>query len=83
MDVTIQAQILDLLSDLQAQLGVSYLFISHDLGVIHHMSDRVLVMQNGIAVEQGEADDVFYRPRHPYTQKLLASLPRLGVAELA
>ncbi|PJZ06244.1 ABC transporter ATP-binding protein [Pantoea rodasii] len=83
LDVTIQAQILDLLSDLQAQLGVSYLFISHDLGVIHHMSDRVLVMQNGIAVEQGEADDVFYRPRHPYTQKLLASLPRLGVAELA
>lgn len=83
LDVTIQAQILDLLNDLQAQLGVSYLFISHDLGVIHHMSDRVLVMQNGIAVEQGDADDVFYRPRHPYTQKLLASLPRLGAAELA
>lgn len=80
LDVTIQAQILDLLSDLQAQLGVSYLFISHDLGVIHHMSDRVLVMQNGVAVEQGDADDVFYRPRHPYTQKLLASLPRLGAA---
>lgn len=83
LDVTIQAQILDLLSDLQAQSGVSYLFISHDLGVIHHMSDRVLVMQNGIAVEQGNADDVFYRPHHPYTQKLLASLPRLGAAELA
>ena len=83
LDVTIQAQILDLLSDLQAQLGVSYLFISHDLGVIHHMSDRVLVMQNGIAVEQGNADDVFYRPHHPYTQKLLASLPRLQAAELA
>ncbi|NIF00745.1 ABC transporter ATP-binding protein [Pantoea sp. Acro-805] len=83
LDVTIQAQILDLLSDLQAQLGVSYLFISHDLGVIHHMSDRVLVMQNGIAVEQGNADDVFYRPSHPYTQQLLASLPRLGTAETA
>ncbi|WP_343553891.1 ABC transporter ATP-binding protein [Pantoea sp.] len=81
LDVTIQAQILDLLSDLQAQLGVSYLFISHDLGVIHHMSDRVLVMQNGEAVEQGAADEVFYRPRHPYTQKLLASLPRLAALE--
>ncbi len=83
LDVTIQAQILDLLSDLQAQLGVSYLFISHDLGVIHHMSDRVLVMQNGEAVEQGAADEVFYRPRHPYTQKLLASLPRLAALEIA
>ncbi|MBB3303887.1 MULTISPECIES: ABC transporter ATP-binding protein [unclassified Enterobacter] len=83
LDVTIQAQILDLLSDLQAQLGVSYLFISHDLGVIHHMSDRVLVMQNGQAVEQGAADEVFYRPRHPYTQTLLASLPRLAAPETA
>lgn len=83
LDVTIQAQILDLLTDLQTQLGVSYLFISHDLGVIHHMSDRVLVMQNGLAVEQGTADAIFYRPHHPYTRKLLASLPRLGVAEPA
>lgn len=83
LDVTIQAQILDLLSDLQQQLGVSYLFISHDLGVIHHMSDRVLVMQNGVAVEQGTASEIFYRPRHPYTQKLLASLPRLQAAEFA
>ncbi|WP_312663265.1 ABC transporter ATP-binding protein [Pantoea sp. CTOTU49201] len=83
LDVTIQAQILDLLNDLQAQLGVSYLFISHDLGVIHHMSDRVLVMQNGQAVEQGAADEVFYRPRHPYSQTLLASLPRLAARETA
>ncbi len=83
LDVTIQAQILDLLSDLQQQLGVSYLFISHDLGVIHHMSDRVLVMQDGVAVEQGTASEIFYRPRHPYTQKLLASLPRLQAAEFA
>ena len=83
LDVTVQAQILDLLSDLQAQLGVSYLFISHDLGVIHHMSDRVLVMQNGRAVEQGSADEVFYRPRHPYTQTLLSSLPRLGAVDFA
>lgn len=82
LDVSVQAQILDLLSDLQTQLGVSYLFISHDLGVIHHMSDRVLVMQNGVAVEQGTADDVFYNPHHSYTQKLLESLPRLEYARL-
>ncbi|MFT4002245.1 MAG: ABC transporter ATP-binding protein [Rhizobium sp.] len=82
LDVSVQAQILDLLSDLQIQLGVSYLFISHDLGVIHHMSDRVLVMRNGMAVEQGTADEVFYSPRHSYTQKLLESLPRLEYARL-
>ncbi|WP_308420793.1 ABC transporter ATP-binding protein [Sediminivirga luteola] len=72
-----QAQILDILADLQQQLGVSYLFISHDLGVIHHISDRVLVMQNGLAVEQGDADAIFSNPREPYTRKLLESLPRL------
>ncbi len=82
LDVSVQAQILDLLTDLQQQLGVSYLFISHDLGVIHHMSDRVLVMQNGQAVEQGLADDIFERPQHPYTQRLLESLPRLEYASL-
>jgi peptide/nickel transport system ATP-binding protein len=82
LDVSVQAKILDLLSDLQTQLGVSYLFISHDLGVIHHMSDRVLVMQEGNAVEQGTANDVFYSPRHPYTQELLESLPRLEYAKL-
>lgn len=82
LDVSVQAQILDLLTDLQEQLGVSYLFISHDLGVIHHMSDRVLVMQNGRAVEQGSADEIFSAPQHPYTQRLLESLPRLEYAAL-
>jgi len=82
LDVSVQAQILDLLSDLQEQLGVSYLLISHDLGVIHHMSDRVLVMQDGNAVEQGTADEVFYNPRHAYTQRLLECLPRLEYAKL-
>jgi len=77
LDVSIQAQVLDLLADLQKELGVSYLFISHDLGVIHHISDRVLVMCDGKVVEQGSADDVLVRPRHPYTQKLVASLPAL------
>jgi peptide/nickel transport system ATP-binding protein len=77
LDVSIQAQVLDLLSDLQSELGVSYLFISHDLGVIHHISDRVLVMSEGKVVEHGSADDVLIRPRHPYTQRLVASLPAI------
>jgi peptide/nickel transport system ATP-binding protein len=77
LDVSIQAQVLDLLSDLQSELGVSYLFISHDLGVIHHVSDRVLVMNEGKIVEHGSADDVLIRPRHPYTKQLVASLPAL------
>ncbi|GAA5054693.1 ABC transporter ATP-binding protein [Nocardia callitridis] len=82
LDVSVQAQVLDLLTDIQEQLGLSYLFISHDLGVIHHMSDRVLVMQGGRAVEQGDADQIFTEPRAPYTQRLLASLPRLEYARL-
>jgi peptide/nickel transport system ATP-binding protein len=80
LDVSIQAQVLDLLTDLQDELGVSYLFISHDLGVIHHMSDRILVMQDGRVVESGAADDVFERPQAPYTQRLLTALPRLAQA---
>ena len=78
--MSIQAQVLDLLADLQDDLGVSYLFISHDLGVIHHMSDRVLVMKDGKVVERGTADDIFLRPQHPYTQRLLTALPRLEQA---
>jgi len=77
LDVSIQAQVLDLLVDLQEELNVSYLFISHDLGVIHHISDRVLVMSDGKVVEFGDADDVLLRPHHPYTRKLVASLPVL------
>ena len=75
LDVTIQAQVLDLLADLQRRLGLSYLFISHDLGVIHHVADRVLVMRDGRVVESGTAADIFTSPRDPYTQQLLASLP--------
>ncbi|HWH92856.1 MAG TPA: ABC transporter ATP-binding protein [Baekduia sp.] len=77
LDVSIQAQVLDLLTDLQRELGVSYLFISHDLGVIHHMSDRVLVLNEGQVVETGDADAVFRNPRKAYTRRLLAALPRL------
>ncbi|MFT4042182.1 MAG: ABC transporter ATP-binding protein [Gordonia sp. (in: high G+C Gram-positive bacteria)] len=79
LDVSIQAQVLDLLVDLQDRLAVSYLFISHDLGVIHHMSDRILVMKDGKVVETGTADEVFDNPRHPYTKGLLTALPRLEV----
>jgi peptide/nickel transport system ATP-binding protein len=75
LDVTIQAQVLDLLAELQQRLGLSYLFISHDLGVIYHVADRVLVMRDGAVVESGTAAEVFESPRDPYTRQLLASLP--------
>jgi peptide/nickel transport system ATP-binding protein len=78
LDVSIQAQVLDLFADLQEELGVSYLFISHDLGVIQHVSDRILVMKDGRVVESGTAADVFERPQNPYTQRLLTALPRLA-----
>nr|WP_197423942.1 ABC transporter ATP-binding protein [Bradyrhizobium valentinum] len=77
LDVSIQAQVLDLLGDLKANLGVSYLFISHDLGVVHHISDRVLVMNQGCVVESGAADDIFLNPRAEYTKRLVAAVPRL------
>ncbi len=77
LDVSIQAQILDLLGDLKQRFGMSYLFISHDLGVIHHLSDRVLVMHQGEAVEAGEADEILLRPQRDYTRSLVAAVPRL------
>jgi peptide/nickel transport system ATP-binding protein len=73
LDVSIQAQILDLLTALQHELGVAMLFISHDLGVIHHLSDRILVMKDGRVVEEGDAARVFSQPRDPYTRELLAA----------
>ncbi|MGW4460976.1 dipeptide ABC transporter ATP-binding protein [Micromonospora sp. NPDC004704] len=77
LDVSVQAQVLDLLADLQQRLGVSYLFISHDLGVIHHVSDQVLVMKDGRVVEAGDTAQIFERPQHAYTRALLAAVPRL------
>lgn len=81
LDVSVQAQVLDLLVDLRDRTGVALLFISHDLGVIHHIADRVLVMTDGRVVEQGDVHDVFTAPQHPYTQQLLASLPTLPPRE--
>ncbi|MFF2276407.1 dipeptide ABC transporter ATP-binding protein [Agromyces sp. NPDC058126] len=77
LDVTIQAQILDLLDELQRERGLAMLFISHDLGVVRHMADRVAVMQAGRLVETGSAEQVFAAPGHPYTARLVADAPRL------
>ncbi|MDP6041943.1 MAG: ABC transporter ATP-binding protein [Candidatus Latescibacteria bacterium] len=77
LDVTIQAQILDLLRDLQQQLGMAVLLITHDLGVIAEVADRVAVMYAGKIVEAGSVDAIFHDPKHPYTQGLLTSVPRL------
>jgi peptide/nickel transport system ATP-binding protein len=76
LDVSIQAQILDLLADIQAESHLALLFISHDLGVIHHIADRVLVMEKGRVVESGDAAEVFDDPQAPYTRRLLADVPR-------
>ncbi|MFI6234760.1 dipeptide ABC transporter ATP-binding protein [Micromonospora sp. NPDC050784] len=80
LDVSVQAQVLDLLAELRASDGTALLFISHDLGVVHHLSDRVLVMHQGAVVEQGPVGDVFTYPRHDYTRSLLNALPTLVTA---
>src|ERR671917_2555539 len=76
LDVTVQAQILALLADLKARLGMALLFITHDLGIVRKIADRVCVMTGGKIVEQGPVAEVFRSPRHPYTQKLLAAEPK-------
>jgi peptide/nickel transport system ATP-binding protein len=78
LDVSIQAQILDLLDELNRVTGTSLVFISHDLGVVHHLVDEVLVMKAGAVVERGPVDEVLTVPVHPYTRRLLAAVPRLS-----
>jgi peptide/nickel transport system ATP-binding protein len=77
LDVSIQAQILNLFLDLRRELDLTYLFISHDLGVVEHLSDRVLIMYLGRIVESAPTDDIFSRANHPYTRALLAEVPRI------
>jgi peptide/nickel transport system ATP-binding protein len=77
LDVSIQAQVLNLFMDLREQLGLTYLFISHDLGVVRHLSNRVVVMYLGRVVEIAATEVLFEAPNHPYTQALLAEVPRI------
>jgi peptide/nickel transport system ATP-binding protein len=78
LDVSVQAQVLNLLQDLQDEYRLSYIFISHDLSVVRYIADRVMVMHHGSVVEMADSDDLYRNPQHPYTQSLLAAIPRLA-----
>ena len=75
LDVSVQAQIINLLEDLQEELGLTYLFVAHDLSVVHHICDRILVMYRGRVVEEGLVNDVFSNPQEDYTKLLLSAIP--------
>jgi oligopeptide transport system ATP-binding protein len=75
LDVSVQAQVINLMEDLRDEFGISYLFIAHDLSVVHHISNRIGVMYLGNMVEVGQADDVYFYPKHPYSKALLSSVP--------
>lgn len=81
LDVSVQAQVLNLLNDLKKEYGFTIVFISHDLSVVHYISDRILVMHQGRIVEAGEAGQVYHHPSHPYTQRLIHSIPGLNPAK--
>ena len=74
LDVSVQAQILNLINELKNDLNFSALFIAHDLRVVHYISNRIMVMQNGSIVETGEANEVFFNAKHPYTKQLLSAM---------
>jgi oligopeptide transport system ATP-binding protein len=76
LDVSIQAQVVNLMQDLQEEFGLSYIFIAHDLSVVRHISDRIAVMFKGQIVEIGEAESIYQQPQHPYSRTLLAAVPR-------
>lgn len=78
LDVSVQAKIINLLKELQQKLNISYIFISHDLGVVKHIADRVMVMYRGHVVEEGTRDEIFSHPKHDYTKLLLSSIPKIG-----
>ena len=77
LDVSVQAQVLNLLNDLKEHYGFTYLFITHDLSVVHYMADRIMVMQKGKVVESGTPDDLFNHPQTDYTRTLLDAIPRI------
>jgi microcin C transport system ATP-binding protein len=79
--MSVQAQIVDLLRDLQTRRGLAYMFISHDLRVVRALSDQVIVMRDGQVVEHGPAEEIFERPRHPYTQALMAAAFEIEAVE--
>jgi len=82
LDVTVQAEILDLMRVLRDKMNSAILLITHDMGVVADMADDILVMKNGVVVDQGSADEIFNRPSHPYTRELLASVPKLGSTQM-
>ena len=75
LDLSVQAQVLNLINDLKASYQFTSLFISHDLSVVHYISDRILVMRQGKIIEQGQADEVFYAPKNEYTRQLIEAIP--------
>jgi peptide/nickel transport system ATP-binding protein len=77
LDVSVQAQVLNLLNDLKSDLGLTLLFISHDLSVVRYMSDRIMVMKEGRIVEEGLSENIYYHPKNPYTQQLIEAIPNL------